>query len=416
MSTALVNATSPAMEGPGVVKGSQGRPHKQSIVGIQYLRAIAALLVVLDHANGLIAFPKYFKREIHPAFIGGFIGVDIFFVISGFIIAYVTLAPRTLAPTEPRGSFFAKRFSRIVPFMWVVIVGELVLRLAGRGMTSDFSIWPYVNAAILNPFAEIRPSQIWTLREEALFYLIVGFTVLTSRRLWPVLLLWFLSPLIYWPLRGYTSGIGFYVPEVLYYLFKPMKLEFAAGFGLACLYLWRGGFRTINIGMPVLVLIAMSALLAYGTWYFDILHATPIGKLATLPFATLIVFSGIVFRPASSLIDRLWQLAGNASYSIYLTHTSFISASLGFWAKKQPEANLIMVMVMVSLFSVAGGIVVHLFVEKPLIRWSSRLLSWVLGKPSRATLPQQSVPDVVVTGPMPQLPATADPRPGLGTA
>ena len=93
--------------------------------GIQVLRAGAALLVVMSHALfeslGAAAGPK------SPAWLvaSGSVGVDIFFVISGFIMFYVNF-PADRAPVAP-SSFLAKRFARIYPLYWFCLAATLVL-------------------------------------------------------------------------------------------------------------------------------------------------------------------------------------------------------------------------------------------------------------------------------------------------
>ena len=84
---------------------------KLDFVGIQYLRGFAALLVVLDHASGMTALPKYFGTTAFDGFFDwGFAGVDLFFSISGFIIALVTLSPITLEPKSTLSDFLTRRF------------------------------------------------------------------------------------------------------------------------------------------------------------------------------------------------------------------------------------------------------------------------------------------------------------------
>lgn len=72
---------------------------KREIEGIQYLRGIAACAVVIDHAAGMTALPKYFGDAVWGGFLQrGYIGVDLFFMISGFIICIVSLERTMLSP------------------------------------------------------------------------------------------------------------------------------------------------------------------------------------------------------------------------------------------------------------------------------------------------------------------------------
>src|SRR4051812_24121667 len=99
---------------------SKARPG--DVVGVQYLRGIAALAVVIDHAAGMTASQKYFGRDVlEGALSYGAIGVDIFFMISGFIITIISLGKENLEPTVSMRDFFVRRFIRIVPLMWTAI-------------------------------------------------------------------------------------------------------------------------------------------------------------------------------------------------------------------------------------------------------------------------------------------------------
>src|SRR5262245_20527151 len=93
------------------------------IVSIQYLRAAAALMVVFFHAEGMAA--EYFNIGCLPSF--GAVGVDIFFIISGFIMWVTTAPERTTA-----SSFIVNRIVRIVPLYWLVTLllygGWLIFR------------------------------------------------------------------------------------------------------------------------------------------------------------------------------------------------------------------------------------------------------------------------------------------------
>ncbi|MCV7176493.1 acyltransferase family protein, partial [Mycolicibacterium sphagni] len=96
-----------AAQGEQPAAGAPSHPHRR--LDIQGLRAVAVLVVILDHVG-------------MPGFPGGFVGVDVFFVISGYVITRMLLHK----PTRPRSAwfldFYAKRARRIVPAATVVIV------------------------------------------------------------------------------------------------------------------------------------------------------------------------------------------------------------------------------------------------------------------------------------------------------
>lgn len=92
------------------------------LVEIQYIRGAAALLVFARYVTLTMAEPKYFGRPIFGGVLAyGQVGVDQFFRLSGFIITYIAVDARG-APAMSAWVFFKRRFARIVPFMWLVIV------------------------------------------------------------------------------------------------------------------------------------------------------------------------------------------------------------------------------------------------------------------------------------------------------
>jgi exopolysaccharide production protein ExoZ len=164
-----------------------------ALTGIQYVRAAAALVVILDHASEKMAQPKYFGRApLGGVFEAGSVGVDVFFCLSGFIIVYIAL-DRAGAAKMPAWTFVKRRFARIVPFMWLVVIAYAALRLGARGA---FPVWNYVRALSLFPIGEVDPSVVWTLRHEWLFYLVFGLSFLSGRR-W-LFGLWLLAPFPAW--------------------------------------------------------------------------------------------------------------------------------------------------------------------------------------------------------------------------
>lgn len=95
------------------------------------------LLVVLDHVEGMLAMPKYFGTHVAGGLLSaGTVGVDLFFVVSGFIIFYVTEGLNRDKVSAK--SFALRRFCRIVPFLWLCVlthygaraitVGNIILR------------------------------------------------------------------------------------------------------------------------------------------------------------------------------------------------------------------------------------------------------------------------------------------------
>lgn len=332
-----------------------------SIQGIQYLRAIAALMVVLFHARPLI--DPTLDLSI------GARGVDIFFVISGFIIAH---AHRHDRPGPDRSAlriwstFVIKRLIRVVPLYWLALSATLLVMQVKhqpfQDVWLDYLFWPHWNAE--QP-GKIFPAFVpgWTLNAEMFFYAVFSITVIKPA-LRPIIAL-VLSLLVALGLsvsfdhpvaRFYTSSI--FAAFILGYLLQQ-RFEH-----------WR---KKQRMPAPALGWIALGAGFAGLYWGRQTQYA-----LLTSLFAALIVAGGLTAW--GRLVSRLWHHLGDASYAIYLTHLfSFsISRRVIEWTGAKDSHTLIALgvrLLICMLVATLLGWVVHRWIEQPLLnRLRARLL------------------------------------------
>lgn len=192
----------------------------KEITGIQYLRAVAALLVVLDHSSGMIGLGKYYGISPFGSFLEfGSIGVDLFFCISGFIIIHTTCPDISAHPKISPQEFVKRRFIRIVPFLWLCVISYGLLKYIGRG---NIEIAPYLRSLILFPMGDVQPNSVWTLRHEFLFYLLC--LSLFSKSFFRYLLLpaWGVAPIIQSLLSTDSSTTA---PEIIRFLINPLNIK-----------------------------------------------------------------------------------------------------------------------------------------------------------------------------------------------
>lgn len=286
---------------------------------IQALRAVAALLVVFDHMNGVLANSDPGSRTIFYAFryIGNF-GVDLFFVISGFIM----VATNWNAFARPNASriFLLRRVARIYPPYWFVLLPivaafviaphELMRSHEGRSdIVSSLFLLPQKNDPLL--------IVSWTLTFEMFFYVIFGLFLKVSRNaLLPLLGLWFgVQMVLAIVLHGSAN-------PYLGFLSIPLPLEFIMGAGVG--YLFRHGTAPLARSFG-----AVGTIVIVYVW---IASATP-GMTAELGAngfarviqfgipAALIVYGAIGWEGRGGIIAPSWTVAlGDASFAIYLWH------------------------------------------------------------------------------------------------
>ena len=336
--------------------------------GVQYLRGLAASLVVAEHANLGIGLPKYFGRQPVPfEFFGGPAGVDLFFVVSGFIIAYISLDPSTLRPRGGIGDFLWRRFARIVPFLWLCVAAYAALRFVGRD--GSFEWQPYLRALTLYPIGPVNPSQAWTLRHEFLFYLVfaTAFWRFGPRLLWVGA--WMLSPLLFFSWFGSAPlAAG---SELLGFLFNRLNLLFAFGFVASLAYLRRPDWFAASLPNGMTVLTGLCGLYLLLFMLISYSHLDTADVLLAGIGASLILYVALRVRtePEPGLLDRAGLALGDASYAIYLAHGAIISALLGVWSRLAPDSSVLLVLFVCIAASLGAGLLIHRTVERPLVRW-----------------------------------------------
>ncbi len=276
--------------------------------GIQILRAVAAIMVVIFHA--LRQYPRL-------DFLGGGTGVDIFFAISGFVMVISTQQLRS--SPNPFSLFMKRRIIRIMPLYWVMTVVTLALFLLGNGSNAHslqpayilgsvflFPVWrEHSPAGPADWHPVVNPG--WTLSFEMLFYLMFALTLRSRRQ--TILLSGALGLLV-------VLGV-FFPPEsgrpAILNLLSPKLLEFLGGVYIGKLAL-RG--RVLNVWAAFLIVVAF--LLAI----FTLPGSAFFWKSAALGcLCTMLVLAAVSLEPyLHSYAPRWLVYLGNASYSIYLSH------------------------------------------------------------------------------------------------
>lgn len=379
--SALVSDPPNVEKAPGAPVSSSSNKNidqiSNEIVGIQYLRGIAAIAVVIAHTAGMANFDKYFGRYVLGGFLyKGTLGVDLFFLISGFIISIVSLKPGTLAPSVSFKKFMERRFARIVPLMWVAILSYAALRFTGRGV---FDAWPYVRAFFLFPAGHVAPNQIWTLRHEFLFYILFGISFLfATRRTW-ILGAWCIAPFVYsalsLPAEPETT-----LGQMLRIIANPVNVEFAAGFLLGLVWLLKTNRFTFELPIsPIVVLIGAFIGFTIVGYFLDLGVETVQKTLVSSVICLAILFVGVHVRCNPGWGDSLMQLFGAASFSIYLFHPHIVSACLGIWSHYAHGTPMIVVIPGITAIAVLGTIAIHLWIERPLVKASKQLLTKYIG-------------------------------------
>lgn len=328
----------------------------KEIVGIQHLRGIAALAVIIDHSAAAVGSSKYFVESIPYAnfLYHGARGVDLFFLISGFIITIVSL-DKEWNPKSNIWEFASRRFARIVPIMWIAILSWAALRFLGRGV---FDLQSFTRAMILSPVGLFDPLHIWTLRHEFIFYTVFSITFLGPKWARPLFLVWCFSP--FW-----TSSWS--APELVHKVGYAVNVEFGMGVLVGLLWLKTRPRLYIPVQPYLLMVAAMAALMAFGLAMTLNFHEVSKTTLTALFCAPILLFGAYVECPPGK-IQRLGLTLGNASYAIYLFHPHIVSSATSLWNRAAPSTPPVIVFFGVCMLAILGGVLCHFAIELPLLK------------------------------------------------
>lgn len=344
--------------------------------GVQYLRGLAALIVVVAHENGLMGFAEHFGAMPLPSVQEAAVfGVAVFFVVSGFIIVVTALdvAGRSRLSS---GEFLRRRAVRILPFLWLCTIGYNLLSWAGTGR---LDLWAMLRTLAVSPVGELKPNVIWSLRHELLFYLLFALTMVGSSRWRWIMALWIaIVPLLFVLVHDLhvipppsDHGWSQLLSVWLMGSENGAHLQFGFGMALGALYLRRRSPVTVSATVMLAALLLASVLVVGVPLRYGIVRL-----LAWSAAAGGIVLLAILARPWPGVVGRGALLLGNASFSIYLIHNPAMLVLLA-GAKKLQLIPVDSVALGTFLFaavviSLLAGIVTHQVVERPLIRWIDR--------------------------------------------
>ncbi|MDB5424495.1 MAG: exopolysaccharide biosynthesis protein [Phenylobacterium sp.] len=361
----------------------------RTLVTIQYLRAVSAVLVVLFHV-GL----RY--RHHLPVGEGR---VSLFFIVSGFILWWITSGAKT-SPT----TFLLRRVARMVPLYWLVtwLLGlQSVLNLSQH---EPITAEHFIKSLLFIPHLDTRPGGgIWPV-------LVPGWTLV-----YEMFFCILFAALLYLPERKrlVVATVLFGGLGAAGFMFRPegplaatytnqIMLEFLAGIWLAAI--WRNGALSTSVAASILVggIVMSWAALPLEDYLPAVLYSGG-------PALIMIIGALGLERPGAPPIRWLKRI-GDSSYSIYLWHIPVIIVG-GRAYKALGLDNAVFCIVTLTVASVVAGLILYELLERPLTEGLFKLIDSRRSRVRPAGLPSAHKPATPSEVSVPKTPPAVGRRP-----
>lgn len=330
------------------------------LYGLQVARGLAALIVILYHAD--LNAEYFYGIPFKGFFSFGYIGIDFFFVLSGFIIFYVHYNEETGFNQWKR--YILKRLIRIYPAFFLislVMIASYKLLPGLSNVQRDFSI---ICSLLLLP-ANKPPALMvsWTLVHEMIFYVIFSLFFIKKKIFYLFLFCWVI-------IIFSVSITGLETQRITKYFISFHNLEFIMGAFTAWVILNNKVKKQfISLLGPFLVFAFII------NEYLGIVLICPDLKILYLGVCFSVIVFGIYFLDSKKYkYPGVFIYIGAASYSIYLIHDPCLSI-LNRVAAKFNYIPSEIIFIILSIFCVVAGCIFYKFYEKPVLDFlKSRVL------------------------------------------
>jgi exopolysaccharide production protein ExoZ len=323
------------------------------IYSVQYMRAIAALMVVIHHSawKGV----QYSSDPLSWFNVGG-AGVDLFFIISGYIMC-ITVDQKQIKIS----SFIKARILRIIPVYWVLTTLALIVFLVfPEKVNSSGGDINIIASYMLFPTEDKYLNQNgWTLSYEFLFYALFSFCLAVKTSYKYLIPVGMITALVF---LGGLLNINNYQVN---FITNPLLLEFC--FGILAFYLSRRVKFESKYGL-ILIGISVLSIIFVNISHLDYSRVIRYGVPALLFFLGMLIMEPIFKNNHSNILFKSLKAMGDSSYSLYLFHPfSLVICSIVLSRIGINEFGVLFVALLV-VTSVISGHLCYLLLEKPLAK------------------------------------------------
>lgn len=351
------------------------KPHQiPALTGIRFL---AALMIFIFHYADRFPFigtnTQLYLRQL-------FLGVEVFFVLSGFIIAYTYLEQAELNFSFLK-KYFVRRFARIYPLYLLLTITTFVVIFENFESRSDWFSQLLLNITLLKGFSSnyyltgIEPT--WSLTVEESFYLLAPWAFVLIKKkgilFWQVPVLWLIGFLLVLLFSRFPN-YGFFSDRLFtsFVTFFGRCFEFYLGIWLALQYKRKISlFSGYKSKYPVLTLLGSIAMVAILFLLVEIQKMTGLSSPLSwegvavcnlvFPLAVILFLAGLLLEKSwlsIFLSSSLMGLLGRSSYAFFLIHTGIFAMAI----QRYFGSNIFLLLVLLM----AASIFFYLFFEKPI--------------------------------------------------
>ena len=358
-----------------------GQRPTEEFVTDQYLRGISYLAIVLWLASTSLLANVRGRVPLRACTAG----VDIFFVISGFVMLYST-AGRTITA----GQFFLRRLVRVVPPYFAFTTLAFLLARAAPQKTRNFSGNPFdyirsilfipyynfrsVGSNLISPLIRPEVGQGWTLNYEMFFYALFGLSLFLLPKLRTPALVCICLALIALGLLVHPSD------AILRTYTNPLLLEFVFGVLLGCLLRgMRSRAHSESRPKQIAVLGWLCVVLSLAAYALQNWCSIPLTRSISFGLPAVVLVGGALLLEHAGVVPRVDKLLllGNASYSLYLSHIFILGLLRRIWQQlfsvTSLKSQLCFVLLSAVVCEIAGTITFY-YAERNGIAYLTQLL------------------------------------------
>jgi exopolysaccharide production protein ExoZ len=336
---------------------------------LQIVRAVASTSVVYSHIGSA---PCFGGNGLLPCF-GGF-GVDMFFVLSGFVMAML------IASGQPGSRFVIGRISRIVPLYWTLTTLILLVAVLRPDLLNSTTgnLSNYLRSIFFIPYFKENGTLMpllfvgWTLNYEMFFYFCVWISLITLNKH----AVWMTAGLI----LVAQIGFGYYADSRVLNRFFGNYHMYEWALGMIAYWVHRKRYLG-NISTKVMFAVGLAGYLFMATVEVQAVHISRLllyGLPSFLVVCSIVRLEGILHSVPRMLGSALIGI-GNASYSTYLSHIYVTQAVRKVLDEKLHVVDINGIFGVALALSVAlvTGVLIHTFVDAPLSRWCKKRMEKV---------------------------------------